>query len=478
MKNEKMNKALGMLDDDVIADALEGKRAGGIVVSRRKFMTALIAATLAIAILAGSVAVAFSIRGGKGPVSLLPPEGSTVIRNVTSSVQLTPGTVYSSGNYYSVESQFASVESEQYALVNQVELDGELYESMVASNDPNRTWAVEVSVSPNFYMTEDYIEREIAYWASQYEAADLGALVGIYEQIKTDFDINALYEANKDKYDLDELYKYFASGELEADILNADIEALKKKAEQLWDECIDIQSGHWENLVPGVRKILDDFGIEYIEEDHSFVIFVTEGELLALEGFTGVKFSKAGMYAGYSVSVGKYATMTEWNGKLISKDLASAIAANDGKDVLYAVTAEPAVFGEMLDRSNYEAKYLALFADAAKRPSWRALLEIASADGSKLQNAIDTCGEEVVLKYLKDGAFDAAAFDNDTAAINAELEVMRTNLYREATEVYAEFASLVRYIEITESGNVVFYVTAKELANLKTSGEYCFKLAA
>lgn len=475
MKNEKMNKALGMLDDDVVADALEGKRAGGIVLSRRRFMTVLIAATLAIAILAGSVAAAFSIRGGKGPVSLLPPEDMTVIRNVTASVQLTSGTVYSSGNYYSVESQFASVESEQYALVNQVELDGELYQSMVASNDPDRIWAVELTVSPNLYMSEAYIEREAEYWMSKYDAADLDALVEIYEQIKTDLDINALYEANKDKYELDELYKYFASGELEADILNADIEALKKKAEQLWDECVDIKNGYWKELLPSVRRGLEDFGIEYVEEGDSLIIFVTEGELIALEGLRGVKISKA---ARYDITVGQISPAAEWRGKLVSNSLAQALADNEGIDVLYAVTAEPAVFSEMLDRSNYEAKYLALFADAAKRPSWRALLEIASADGSKLQNAIDTCGEEVVFKYLKDGAFDAAAFDNDTAAINAELEVMRTNLYREAADVYAEFAPLVRYIEVTESGNVVFYVTAEELASLKTDGDYCFKLAA
>ncbi len=475
MKNEKINAALGMLDDDVIADALEEKKSGGIVVSRRRFMTALIAATLALAILAGGIAAAFALRGEKGPVSLLPPEGATVIRNVTSSVQLTSGTVYSSGNYYSVESQFADVEGETYALVNQIELDGELYDSMVASNDPNRTWALELSISPNLYMSEEYIEREIAYWLSKYEAADLGALVGIYEQVKSDFDINALYEQNKDKYEIDEIYKYFASGELEEDILSADIDALTKKAEELWDECVNFKNGMWQNLVDEVRAILDDFGVEYIEEDLCFVIFVTEGELLALEGFSGVKFSKANKY---EINVGKYSNTTEWQGKKISKDLYDAIAANEGKDVLFAVTSEPAVFGEMLDRSNYESKYLELFSDAAKRPSWRALLEIAAADSSKLQNAIETCGEEAVGKYLWNGVFDAALFDNDTAAINAELEVMRANLYRNASEVYAEFAPLVRYIEITDSGSVVFYVTADELANLKTNGDYCFKLAA
>lgn len=476
MKNTEMNRALGMLDDDVIADALEGKKSGGaVVVSRRKFMTALIAATLALAILAGGLAAAFAFGGDRGAVSLLPPEGSTVIRNSTATSQLTAGTVYSSGKYYSVESQFNDVGEQSYALVNQVELDSELYNSMVANNDPNRTWAVELTVSPNLYMSEDYIERELAYWMSKYEADDLSALIEVYEQLESDFDINALYEQYKDKYDIEEIYKYFASGDLKHALLNNDIDALKKKAEQLWDECVDIQNGHWRNLVDDVRMILDSLGIEYIEEDMSFVIFVTEGELLALEGFNGIKFSKAGKY---EINVGKYATMTEWNGKLISNKLYDAIVANEGKDVLFAVTAEPAVFGEMLDRSNYEEKYLELFSEAAKRPEWRKLLESAASDETALAAAIEECGEANVGKYLWNGYFDAATFDKDTMAISSELEVMRSNLYRTASDVYEEFAPLVRYIEITASGSVVFYLTADELAALKTSGDYCFKLAS
>lgn len=479
MNKEKMNRAIGMLDEDVIADALEGKKRSTAGVTRRKLTVALIAATLAVALLAGGIVAAFSRTGGRGPITILPPEDATVIRNVTTTLQVTSGTVYGSGNYPSIETQFGGAPASEYAVVNDIELDRELYDSMVASNDPDRTWAVELTISPNFYMTEDYIEREIAYWASKCDAENLGALVGLYEQFKKDFDINALYEANKDKYDLDKLYRYFASGELEEDILNADIDALKKKAQQLWDECVDIQSGHWKKLVPVVRALLDDFGIEYIEEDNSFIIFVTEGELLGLEGFTGVKFAKAGLYAGYSVTVGKHPTMTEWKGKLISKDLASALTANEGnKDALYAVTAEPAAFSKMLDRSNYEARYLELFSDAAKRPAYRAALAAASADPAKLQAAIAICGEAMVNDYLRDGVFDAARFDLGTAELNETIGIMRSNLYRDASEVYAEFAPLVRYIQITENGNVVFYVTADELAALTTAREYCFKLAS
>ena len=48
MNKEKMNQALSMLDDDVIADALEGKKRSTGGVTRRKLMVTLIAATLAV----------------------------------------------------------------------------------------------------------------------------------------------------------------------------------------------------------------------------------------------------------------------------------------------------------------------------------------------------------------------------------------------------------------------------------------------
>ncbi|MBQ4139834.1 MAG: hypothetical protein IJD70_00715 [Clostridia bacterium] len=476
MKKEEMNRILGMLDDDVIADALgEKKTAGKVGVSRRKFMTALIAATLAVVILVGGVAAAFALRGNGEPQSLLPPEGAVIIRNVTSSAQLTAGTVYTSGEYYSVESAFADVAPDKYAVVNQLELDQELYESMVSSNDENRTWAVEVTVSPNLYMSKEYIERETAYWLSKYEMADLEALAGIYDQFKSDFDINAIYEQYKDRYEIDELYRYFASGELETDLLNADINAMSKKAEELWDECVHFTNGFWRNIADDVREMLDDFGIEFIEDNNRFIIFVTEGELMALEGLGGVKFSKAGKY---DINAGVIERSIEWNGKIVSKKLHDAIAANEGKDVLFAVTAEPAVFGDMLDRSEYESKYVALFGEAAKRPAWRTALEAAAADGSLVSAAIELCGEDAVAKYLKDGVFDSALFDSDTSAINGEIELMRKNLYRDSQEVYKELLPHVRYIEITASGNVVIYVSAEELASMKLNGDYCFKLAA
>ena len=201
--------------------------------------------------------------------------------------------------------------------------------------------------------------------------------------------------------------------------------------------------------------------IEFVEEDDSFIIFVTEGELLALQGFTGVKISNA---KKYELTFAQIPTVTEWNGKTVSTKLADALAANEGKDVLFAVTAEPAAFSEMLDRSNYEARYLELFSELAKRPAYRKALEAVSADASKLEAAIAICGEGIVADYLWDGYFDAARFDKDTVEMSATVELMRSNLYRDASEVYAEFAPYVRYIEINENGVVVFYVTAEELA--------------
>ncbi len=476
MNKEKMNQAIGMLDEDVIADALEPKKRSGGGVTRRKLTVALIAATLAVALLVGGIGAALSRTGGKGPISLLPPEDATVIRNVTTTLQVTSGTLYGSGSYPSVEIQVGGAPAGEYAVVNELELDRELYDSMVESNDPDRIWALKLDVSPNLYMSEEYIEREVAYWMSKAEAEDLSALADVYAQFKNDFDINALYEANKDKYNLDEIYKYFASGELEAALLNKDVDSLMRKAESLWNECANIKNGYWKGLAPAIRKALNDFGIEFVEEDDSFIIFVTEGELLAIQGIGGVKFSKA---SKYDLTFAQIPTVTEWRGKLVSNKLAQELAKNEGnKDVLFAITAEPAAFIEMIDRSNYEASYLELFSEAAKRPAYRAALEAASADPAKMQTAIAICGEAMVTDYLWDGYFDAARFDLGTVELNETIEIMRSNLYRDASEIYAEFAPYVRYIEVNENGVVVFYVTADELAALTTAREYCFKLAS
>ena len=180
----------------------------------------------------------------------------------------------------------------------------------------------------------------------------------------------------------------------------------------------------------------------------------------------------------YDLTFAQIPTITEWNGKKVSNKLADALAAYEGKDVLFAVTAEPAAFSKMLDRSNYEAIYLELFSESAKRPAYRKALEAASADPAKLQTAIAICGEAMVNDYLWDGVFDAARFDLGTVDLNKTIEIMRSNLYRDASEVYAEFAPYVRYIEINENGVVVFYVTAEELAAITTARDYCFKLAS
>jgi hypothetical protein len=79
MKKEEMNKIIGMLDDDVIADALGEKRAASKgALNRRKFVTTLIAATLAVAILASTLIIALGRHGGEERVNILPPVGSYV----------------------------------------------------------------------------------------------------------------------------------------------------------------------------------------------------------------------------------------------------------------------------------------------------------------------------------------------------------------------------------------------------------------
>ncbi len=470
MRQDEMNRVLGMLDDDVIAEALSQKktRAGGL--RNRRLMTALIAASLAVALLIGAASVAFS-RRLTGP--MLPPEDALIIRNMTAGSQLTPKTVFTSGNYYSVESLGAS-EGARYATVGSLELSGDLYDSMVASTDENRTWAVEVTVSPNLYLTADYIEKEAAYWMSQYKIEDLSALVGIYEEVKTGFDIEALYEQYKDIYNIDEVYKYFASGKLEADLLSSDISALSAKAEQLWEECVDIKRGYWGDLAQGVREGLESFGVEFLEDDDRFIIFVTEGELLQLQGFPGIQFSRAGKY---DIDVGKYSVMKEWKGKLVSSKLYDKLVENEGKDVLFAVTAEPAAIGELLDRSAYEQKYIEVSAELAGRPALRAALEAAASDSAKMVEALSVYGEDIILKYITAAGFESALFDGETAELQVRFNDMRSDLYSTPEQYYEIFAQQVRYLEIKENG-VVLYLSAQELATLVTEKEYCYKLAA
>ncbi len=470
MKKEEMNKVITMLDDDVIADALEGSQSASRPARRRGIFTAMIAAVLAVAMIAGA-AVAMLRRPAGGAQSILPPEGATIIR-MSRTVQLTPETVFTSGNYYA-QTAYKDLEAGRYASVGGLELDGALYDSLVASNDAGRTWALEVTVSPNLYITKDYIEKEAEYWMSRYEIEDLGALAGIYSQLNADYDINALYEQYKDTYDLDVFYKYYASGQLESDLLAQDIGALSTKAEQIWDDCVSFQRDYWKDISKSVAPFLDAVGIDYLEDEDRFIIFVTEGELMSLQGISGVKFSKAGKY---DLGLGQISRLTEWQGKLITNELAEAINAN-GSDVLFAVTAEPAVFGQLLDRAGYEEEYVAVVTELAKRPASRALLEAAAQNSAKFAEAVEVCGIDTVTKYIQGNVFDSALYDADTAAMTEKMNEMRENLYGTADKYYEVFSSQVRYIEVKANGNVILYVTADELAAIKTESEYCYKLA-
>ena len=477
MKNTKINEALGMLDDDIITEALQGKKTKNGYGARRIAIIA-IAATLAVAMLAATLVFALGGRGEPG-ASVLPPDGATVIKFMTSSAQIDGKTVYSaSGDYYSVEGQFAEIDPESYYVVNGVEIDGKLYEALVGSNDPNRTWAINVSLSPNLYMTEEYIQKEILYWTSKLEASDFEALAGILSQVTGVYDLQAIYEQYKDKYNVEEFYKYFASGTLEKDLLNADVEAITKKVEELWDDCVKFKDDIWANMVDPARAALEALGIEYAEENGCFTIFVTEGELISLEGVEGLKFSKAEDY-DIDINLIDPNAPVDWKGITVTKKLSDALAAHVGEDVLYAVLVKEADVAAIVDMSKYESEYLALFGEYAGRSAKRAALEAAAADASKLPEAESLCGADMVADYIKDGAFDSARFDSDTEAMGAKVEEMRSNLYDDnSMAIYDVFASQVRYIEITAEKNVILYVSAEELSALTFEGEYVFNLAA
>lgn len=334
MKNTKINEALGMLDDDIITEALHGKKTRGN--GTRRIAVIAIAATLAVSILAATLVFALGGIGETG-ASILPPEGQTIIKFATTSAQIDGKTVYSaSGDYYSVEGQYSEVDPESYYVVNGVEIEGKLYEALVGSNDPNRTWAVNVSLSPNLYMTEEYIQKEVLYWTSKLEAKDLEALAGILSQVTGVYDLQLIYEQYKDKYNIDELYKYFASGKLEEDLLNADVEAITKKVEELWDDCVKFKDDLWANMVQPARAALDALGIEYAEENGCFTVFVTESELISLQGVEGLKFSKA---EDYDIGVGAIDpnSTVDWNGITVTRRLKKALEDHEDEDVLYAV---------------------------------------------------------------------------------------------------------------------------------------------
>ncbi len=478
MKKEEMNRALGMLDEDVIADALEEKRSGGRTVSR-KFVTALIAAALAVAILASTLMIALGRRDSEGErVNVLPPVGANVIKHVASSAQITGATECSYGTYPCVEScEFWVVDPMPYLVAGGLEMSDSLYNALVKSDDVNRTWSIEVSISPNLYITNEYLALQVESMLADVGTHRLESLIGIYEQAKENFDVDAIYEQYKDMFEIDEIYKYFKSGDLDRDLLNADIDAMTKKAREILDQCGEIREGFWGELEPIVLSELERLGVPFVKENGSYVIFVTEGELLSLSGIEGLKFDNA----YYKIDVNEFDpnAISERAGKKITKKLADALEQYAGEDVLFAVLVETAGVAEIGDKSAYEQEYLELFSAYASRKVEEAALRGAVEGGEKLQKAIEMCGQETVDKYIKDGVFDSALFDSDTAAIGAKIEEMRVKLYGDnSAEVYDAFKDAVRYIEITGQGSVIIYVTAAEFDALAPTGDFVFNLSA
>lgn len=479
MKNEKMNKALGMLDEDIIADALEGKRSGGVVISRRKLMTALIAATLAVAILASTLMIALRRNVGEERVDILPPVGVTVIKNVASSAQITGELETSYGSYPTVESsEYWTVgDPVSYTNVGGLEMSDSLYNDLVNSNDANRIWSIEVSISPNLYITKDYLALQFESMLSEVTANHLETFVSLYEQAKENFDIDAVYEQYKGLFAIEDLYKYFKSGELDRDLLNADVEAMTNKAREILDKCGEIREDFWSELEPIVVSEIEKLGVSFVKDGDSYVIFVTEGELMSLSGIEGLKFDNA----YYKINVNDFdpTAVTERAGKKVAKRLADAFEQNSDEDVLFAVLVESAGVAEIGNKSVYEQEYLALFTDLAARKTIETALRDAVAGGEKLDRAVAICGQETVDKYIKNGVFDSELFASDTASMKSRFEIMKNKLYGDASaEIYDTFRNAVRYIEITADGAVVIYVTAAEFDAMTVEGDFVYKLAA
>lgn len=476
MKNEKINKALGMLDDDVIADALEEKRGsfGG-----RRVVTALIAAALAVAILASTVLITRRPERNVERIDITPPVGMTVIKRAASSAaQITAETVTRSGTYPYVQSEYVSVEPLAYIVADGLEMDETLYNALVSSDDVNRTWAIEVQVSPNLYVTNEYLALELESILANVDSHRLEALIGIYEQAKANFDIEALYQQYKDVYEIDELYRYFASGELDRDLLNADIDALGKKASQLIKERLEIREGYWGHLRPMIVSALEKMGVPFTEEDGNLVIFVTESELLSLSGIEGLKFDESYYKIDISEMTSDQTVMRE--GKKIASKLADAFAEYEGEDVLFAVLVETAGIAESGSREAYVQEYIGLLSEIANRHTLQQALERAQGNGGEsIDRAREICGEDAFNRYFREGVFDSELFNSDTAAINARINEMKVELYGNySAEVYDLFKDHVRYIEITDQGSVIIYVTAAEFDALNIEGDFVFNLAA
>ena len=481
MKKEEMNKIIGMLDDDVVADGLSEKKNEGITIRfSRKLAVALIAATLAVAMLASGIMIGLSRRGNhEERVNILPPVGMQVVKHVASGAQITDETSVEYGNYPMVEGTkyWTSCDPVTFANVGGLELSYYLYDALVKSDDPNRTWSIKVSISPNLYITKEYLSMEMERMLSEVTVNQLETLIGIYEQVKDSVDIDALYNQYKDQYELFDLYKYVKSGQFDRDLVNADIEALTKKAQDILDSCGEIKNDFWMNIEPVVLAELEKLGVPFVKEGDSYVIFVTEGELLSLSGIEGIKFENA----YYKIDVNEFNpnALSERAGKKITKKLADAFKKNEGENVLFAILVESAGVAEIGDKSAYEQAYVMLFSDYASRKATEAALRGAVEGGEKLEKAIEKYGAETVEKYIKDGVFDSALFESDTLAMGAQIEEMRVKLYGDnSAEVYDVFKNLVNYIEITEQGSVIIYVTAAEFDAMTVAEDFVFNLAA
>ena len=480
MKNEEMNKIIGMLDDDVIADGLSEKKSGGITVRfSRKLAVSLIAAALAVAMLASGVMFALSRREVvEERVNVLPPVGMTVVKYVASGAQITKDTAKQYGYYPCVEScEYWIADPMPYVIVGGLEMTSWLRDNLVKSDDLNRTWSIEVSISPNLYITKDYLAMQTEKMLSEASANQLESLIRIYEQAKDSMDVDALYNQYKDKYDLLDLYKYVKSGQFDRDLVNADIEALTNKASQMLENCGEIKNDFWMNLEPVVLAELERLGVPFVKEGDSYVIFVTEGELLSLSGIEGICFDNA----YYKIDVNEFDpnALSDRAGKKITKRLSDAFDANADENVLFAVLVESAGVAEIGDKSAYEQEYLELFKAYAACKVYEAALRNAVKDSELYAKAVEICGQDVVNKYIKDGAFDSELFESDKALMGAQIDEMRIKLYGDnSAEVYDAFKNSVNYIEITAQGSVIIYVTAAEFDTLTFEGDFVFNLAA
>jgi len=490
MKREEMNKIIGMLDDDVISDAFETKEIKRRNTGGRRLAIALIAATLAVLMLASGVIIALgrfafgdvftpSVETQGERLNVLPPVGTQIIKRVASSAQITAETEHRYGTYPTPESTKYWIIGDpiSYAVAGGLELSDSLYNSLVKSDDANRIWSIKVSVSPNLYITKDYLAMQTERMLAETNVRQIESFLSIYEQVKDSIDIDALYEQYRDVYDLVDIYKYIKSGALDRALADADIEELKKEMNRIIDSCDGIREDLWSDFEPILLAELEKLGIPFVKEEESLVIFVTEGELLSLAGIEGIKFENA--YYNITVSEADPNALSERAGKKITNALSDAFGENEDEDVLFAVLVETAGVAEILDKSAYEQEYFDLFLEYASRNRQRRALLQAAESEEKLGNAIEICGQATVDKYIKDGVFDSALFDSDTEAMKVRIDEMRTKLYGDnAAEVYDAFRNIVSYIEITEQGSVIIYVTAAEFDALIVNGDFVYNLAA